>query len=122
MLGSMARVLVLDEPEVAHAVCDVLRERGHDPFVADLSLSDRAAADLAVIRQADAVIVGIRSYDLDGLSVAEAVRRIAPPSMRLIAFGVSQKEMAAVSKQDLFDAYLPRPVTIEALQRAIERA
>ncbi len=111
------RVLVLDDPEIARTVCDVLTDRGHDAFTADPAgaCGERIATTLA-----DAVILDVRPYDLFGIELAERIRRTSRRiPIRLIGFGVSFSILESAGKAHLFDACLPKPVTIEAIEAAL---
>jgi len=113
------RVLVVDDDvDVAESVADVLREHGHEVFIAhgaDEAL-ERISALKPVVAIIDLGLSGMNGYELAVL----ARQRRGDVPLRLIALtGYSGAMERQQSKEAGFDAHLVKPVGLEALLEAI---
>ena len=83
-VGGGARVLLVDdEPKLADAVADALRESG---FAVELAHDGQAALDLALARPFDLVICDLRMPRLDGPSFYRAITASRPALAARVVF------------------------------------
>lgn len=115
------RVLVVDDNEDAAALtAAILRQLGHDVRTAHTAT---AALAVQAAWPPDAAILDIGLPDLDGYTLAAAMRRAAVAPLRLTAltgYG-RQAGVAAHTPPDAaaFDLHLTKPASLDDLQRAL---
>jgi CheY-like chemotaxis protein len=114
------RVLVIDdETDVTLVVAEALRDRGHEVEVAS---SGHDAIAIAADFQPDAALVDIGLPDMDGVTLAELLRGSVPGKrLRLVAFsGYGDAQLrSAVQQRELFDDYLLKPASLQAIEAAL---
>jgi CheY-like chemotaxis protein len=113
------RVLVVDdESEVILVLGDALRERGHQVQVAS---SGHDAVETSIHFRPDAAIVDIGLPDMDGVTLAELLRGAVPDKhLRVVAFsGYSGARIRDAVQRDVFDAYLMKPASLQAIEDAL---
>lgn len=113
------RVLVVDDDHaVAEGLAEVLREYGHEVFVAHDAIE--ALERISALKPA-AAIIDIGLAGMSGYELAKHAReRLGSESMRLIAFtGHSGATERRLSKEAGFDVHLVKPANIDALLQAV---
>lgn len=116
------RVLVVDdEQDVRTMIGAALRARGHLVAVA---ATGHEALETAETFQPDVAIVDVGLPDIDGVTLAEILRgTVTSKPVRVIAFsGYGERRLRAAVGRDLFDEYVLKPATLEAIERAISPA
>jgi DNA-binding response OmpR family regulator len=113
------RILVVDDDhEVADGLAEILREYGHEVFVAH----DAAEAlERISVLEPDAAIIDIGLAGVSGYELAKRAReRRGSESIRLIAFtGHSGAAERRLSKEAGFYVHLVKPANIDALLEAV---
>jgi DNA-binding response OmpR family regulator len=110
-----ARILVVeDDPSVSAYVCAILRGAGYDVAAAsDLEQATVAAADAPL----DVLLSDIVLGRVDGLDVADAVRRLRPAVRTLFMSGYARLRYADGAD----DPVLAKPFEAPELLRRVER-
>ena len=115
-------VIVDDEAPARSRMRDLLADCAHDiPLtIMGEAASGRAALELLADQYADAVILDIRMPEMDGLEVAQHLRRLdAPPSVIFTTaydvYAIRAFEVHAVD-------YLLKPIRLSRLKEALARA
>jgi DNA-binding response OmpR family regulator len=117
----MRVLLIDDEQDVRTMVGAALRARGHLVAVA---ATGHEAIDTAETFQPDVALVDVGLPDIDGVTLAEILRgTVSSKPVRVIAFsGHAERRLRAAVGRDLFDEYVLKPATLEAIERAITAA
>jgi two-component system CheB/CheR fusion protein len=118
----MLDILVIeDDLDARCTLADVLELEGHRVRVAP---DGRTGLALARERPPDVVLCDIALPDTSGYDVAKAVRAEAALSRtQLVALtGYSDAEDRLRAAEAGFDAHLPKPATLESLQRLLVEA
>jgi CheY-like chemotaxis protein len=118
----MMRVLVVDdEAEVTLVIGAALRERGHLVAVAS---TGHEAIETAETFQPDVAILDVGLPDIDGVTLAELIRgTVSGKPVRVIAFsGHGERRLRAAVGRDLFDEYVLKPASLDAIERALSAA
>jgi signal transduction histidine kinase len=113
------RLLIVDDEEsVAYTVSEVLRREGYD---VDMALSgDEAVKKLQVVGY-DLILTDLHMEGVDGISVLEAIRRIAPRTIAIVLTGFASLESAvAAIRHGAYD-YLIKPCVIADLKLTVRR-
>lgn len=113
------RVLVIDDAkEVADVTVAVLRSLG---YVAEAVYDGTAAMSKAVSFEPDFVLIDLVMPEMDGFALLRELRGMFPrKSPRLIAYsGYTQPAFQEAASAAGFDAYLTKPISEEALLRAL---
>jgi two-component system response regulator HydG len=115
-----ARVLVVDDDRaMSEFLVAELEEKGFSP---QFRLSARAALDALAVDPFDVVVTDLNMPQMNGLALCErlAVDHPDVPILVLTAFGSIESAVAAI-RAGAYD-FLTKPVEIEALTLAVERA
>jgi CheY-like chemotaxis protein len=113
------RVLVVDdEYDVTLVVGEALRDRGHE---VECASSGHEAIVIARRFRPDAVLVDIGLPDMDGVTLTELLRgSVAGKHMRVVAFsGYGDPTLRGAIQRDLFDDYLLKPASLQAIEDAL---
>jgi PAS domain S-box-containing protein len=115
-LGSSGRpldvLLVEDNVDAAETLRDVLEAEGHRVRIA---MDGRSGIALARAAAPNVVVCDIGLPDMDGYSVARALRREFPSASLIALTGYAQPSDLALAEQAGFDAHLPKPPPLEIL-------
>jgi CheY-like chemotaxis protein len=114
----MRVLLVDDESDVTLVIGEALRDRGHD---VECASSGHRALAIAVDFCPDAALVDLGLPDMDGVTLAELLRGSVPGKrLRVIAFsGYGNPSLRATVQRDLFDGYLLKPASLQAIEQAL---
>ncbi len=113
------RILVIDDDEtVAAALAEVLRQAGHK---VDVSTSGISGLQLFKPNAYEVVIVDWLMPNMDGLSVAKAIREIAP-IQPIVLTTAWQSQLDAEAVSGVVDAVIPKPWTPKSLWEALQQA
>ncbi|HEX7035789.1 MAG TPA: PAS domain S-box protein [Pseudomonadales bacterium] len=113
-------LVVEDNPDTARSMELLLQALGHDVRVARTGQAGIALADERV---PELMLIDLGLPDMDGYQVARAVRQRFGDRLRLVALtGYGQEEHRRRSREAGFDEHLLKPLSLEALQRILERA
>ncbi|MFB3817702.1 MAG: sigma-54-dependent transcriptional regulator [Candidatus Methylomirabilales bacterium] len=116
----MSRLLVVDDDaESCAVVAEALRAEGYG---VETALDGRAALALAAAQAFDVVIADIRMPDLDGLTLLQRLRRIAPDTSVILmtAFGTVEAALQAI-RDGAYD-YVSKPLRLDEMLQTIRRA
>ncbi len=112
-------ILVVDDDRRARTVLQVnLRER----YTVHLAGSGREALEILQREPVELILSDLRMPDMDGMTLLKTVRTRAPEVVFMImtAYGTVQNAVAAM-KEGAFD-YILKPLKLEEVELAIERA
>ena len=115
-------LLVEDFPELAEVTAELLAEEGLDVRTA---LSGREALEIAPGFQPQLVLCDLYLPDMEGLEVIRELRSMPSTARSCIAVLTAMLETDFVecdSKQLGVDAFLSKPITIEALEKFLAEA
>lgn len=113
------RILVIDDDEtVAAALAEVLRQAGHK---VDVSTSGISGLQLFKPNAYEVVIVDWLMPSMDGLSVAKAIREVAP-IQPIVLTTAWQSQLDAEAVSGVVDAVIPKPWTPKSLWEALQQA
>ena len=112
-------MLVVDDNEgAASSLSTLLEVEGHTVRMATSGLDALRAVDDFV---PEAVILDLGLPDIDGREVARRIRENHGSNVALIALTGWSPDKDAATRPTDFDAYLVKPVDVDALLSAIER-
>lgn len=115
-----ARVLIVDdEPEMAHTLCDGLSDYG---FSAVPASSGRQALTLLTEQPFDALVTDLRMSEMDGLTLMAQAKRLAPerPTLIMTAHGAIDSAIESI-RQGAYH-YLTKPFKLDELAIFLRRA
>jgi CheY-like chemotaxis protein len=113
------RVLVIDDDEtVAAALAEVLRQAGHK---VDVATSGTSGLQLFKPNAYEVVIVDWLMPGMDGLTVAQAIREMAP-LQPIVLTTAWQNQLDAEAVSSIVDAVIPKPWTPRSLWEALQQA
>lgn len=112
------RVLIVDDNhDAADSLASLLKLQGHD---VEAVYSSAAALERTRESPAEVVVLDIGLPQINGYELAEHIRAVSPPSLRLIALsGYGRLEDKHRAMAAGFDLHLIKPVDLEALHDAI---
>ena len=113
------RVLIVDDDQdFGDVLAELVVELGHEVFVAR---SGREALAIASRQQVDVALVDVVLPDINGVTLAGLLRGLVEHvALRVIGIsGLEQFTLEAAADRGIFDARIPKPVSIAALQRAL---
>jgi DNA-binding NtrC family response regulator len=116
----MSRLLVVDDDaESCAVVAEALRAEG---YRVETALDGSAALALATAQPFDVVIADIRMPDVDGLTLLQQLRRLAPETSVILmtAFGTAEAALQAI-RDGAYD-YVSKPLRLEEVLLTIRRA
>jgi signal transduction histidine kinase len=115
----LAKVLVIDDEEIARISCQrVLKREGIQVAMAS---SGREGLEMLMREPPDLVLVDLKMPEMDGVEVARRVRNFDPNIVTIIITGYATIESAvAVMKEGAYD-YLPKPFTPDELVIVVRR-
>lgn len=113
-------ILVVDDDEdTAELLADGLRRRGH---VAEAVFSGHACLERVRELRADVVITDVEMPGVSGIDLCRALRVRHPDLLPIVLTGVGNLEMAiAAIRAGAYD-FIPKPVKLDVLEVAIQRA
>lgn len=115
-----ARVLIVDDdPEMAHTLCEGLHDHGFDAVPAS---SGQQALSLLSEQPFDALVTDLRMSEMDGLSLMIQARRICPdrPTLIMTAHGAIDSAIESI-RQGAYH-YLTKPFKLDELALFLRRA
>jgi CheY-like chemotaxis protein len=117
----MSRVLIVDDDDDSRAVMRLLLETdSHEVHEAADGVSAVAMADTL---KPDVALIDVGLPRLDGYEVAERIRRLAGPSIRLVAVtGYGGEEDRARASAAGFDLYLLKPADPDTVRAVVRRS
>jgi CheY-like chemotaxis protein len=121
---SLMRILYVDdEPLLREALQEVLGNEGHTVVVADGGRAGLQAFREAVARGEpfDVVITDLGMPYVDGRKVAQVVKAEAPGTPVILLTGWGRRMQAENEVPEGIDFLLPKPPTLESLNRALVR-
>lgn len=113
------RVLVVDdEADVTLVIGGALRDRGHEVATAS---SGHEAIETAETFQPDAALIDVGLPDIDGVTLAELLRgTMQSKPVRVVAYsGYGESKLQSAVRRDVFDEYVLKPATLDAIERAL---
>jgi len=117
---SSIRVLIVDdELEMAHTLCDGLCDRGFEAVAAS---SGRAALTLLLEQRFDALVTDLRMPEMDGLTLMSQARALCPerPTLIMTAHGAIDSAIESI-RQGAYH-YLTKPFPLDELVIFLQRA
>ena len=120
--GNAARILVVDdEPGIRNIVRRMLQRAGHQVVVAAHGAEGLAcfAAEPAGF---DLVLTDLSMPEMDGPTMALAIRNLAPQVRILASSGMITPDEEARARAAGIVGFVPKPYTAEGLLAAIRRA
>ena len=112
----MTVLIVDDDAEVGYTIGELLRRRGHT--VTSVT-SGREGLTLAATTSFDMVILDVRMPEMDGFTLLAALRDQGCTAGVVMLTGDSDVEDAVKAAHLGADDYLPKPVRLAALERAL---
>jgi DNA-binding response OmpR family regulator len=112
----MTVLIVDDDAEVGYTIGELLRRRGHT--VTSVT-SGREGLTLAASTSIDMVILDVRMPEMDGFTLLAALRDQGCTAGVVMLTGDSDVEDAVKAAHLGADDYLPKPVRLAALERAL---
>ena len=110
-------VLAEDNPDSRELLQAALEEMGHSVIACADGIS---AVERAVSHTPDAVLVDLGLPGRDGFEVAREIRETLGPAVRLVALtGYGQSADRQRALEAGFDAFLVKPASLDAVQRAL---
>ena len=113
------RVLIIDDArDVADVTAEMVRSLGH---LAETAYDGTAAMGHAVRFQPDIVMVDLVMPDMDGFELVRELKAMFPlKPPKLIAYsGYKQAAFQDAASAAGFDSYLPKPVTLDELDKLL---
>lgn len=122
MQGKQTIKLLLadDEPLARQRLTRLINALAEDYLIVAEAGDGQEAVDLAQQHQADIVLLDINMPALDGMAAADALRQLTPAPVLIFVTAYDQHALAAFDKQAV--DYLLKPVKLERLQQALNRA
>jgi two-component system, LytTR family, response regulator AlgR len=114
----MKALIVDDEPLARERMASLLREAGAE--VIGEAADGRAAVEAAAHLQPDVVLLDIRMPVMDGLEAARHIASIESPPALIFCTAYDEHALAAFEATAI--DYLVKPVRLERLRTALERA
>ena len=114
-------LIVDDEPGIVGSLGDALRRDGHRVEVAG---DGRTALTLLERQEVDLVVTDLRMPDMDGLTLIERLRAVAPrlAATALIMTGDTLRASADPALAGYGDRVIEKPVDLAALRRRVRRS
>ncbi len=114
------RILIIDDDEAhAETVADCLARVGSDCTVAN---SGESGAKLIESDNYDVVITDLKMDDLDGLQILARTREELPDAEVIVLTGHGSIHSAVTAMQHGANTYLTKPLDINELRTAVEKA
>ena len=119
-MNTKAQVLVIDDDAVVgHSFDRVLSEQGYD---VDTVLSGEAGLEEIEARQYDVVFTDIKMPGIDGIEVAERIRRKCPWTPVVVITGYGTTENEAKASVLGVSGFVRKPLTPEMIENVTLRA
>ena len=118
--GRTRRVLIIDDAkDVADVTQEMIRSLGH---IAEVAYDGTSAMGKAVSFQPDIVMIDLVMPEMDGFELARELRSMFPAKPpRFVAYsGFKQAAFQDAAKAVGFDVYLPKPATMDDLQKLLD--
>ena len=115
------RVLIIDDAkDVADVTVEMVKALGHS---AEAAYDGTAAMGAAVRYQPDIILVDLVMPDMDGFELVRELQGMFPDRRpRLVAYsGFKQAAFQDAARAVGFDDYLPKPATLDDLERLLNR-
>src|ERR1700744_1668702 len=116
--GPMKALIVDDEPLAREPLASLLREAGGE--VVGEAADGRAAVEAAAKLTPDVILLDIRMPVMDGLEAARHIAQLESPPAVIFCTAYDEHALAAF-EVSVID-YLLKPVRLERLRAALERA
>ena len=119
MMSEKPHILLVDDDDRARAVLEIdLR----DAYIVHLAANGRQALEKLEREPVELILSDLRMADVDGMSLLETVRTTYPevPFIMMTAYGTVENAVAAM-KRGAFD-YILKPIRIDEIELAIEKA
>lgn len=108
-----------DERDVVRRLCEILEKEGYETFSA---FSGEGVLDVISKNKIDVVIADVQMPKMDGLEVLKRVKGAFPDIEVIMVTGHGDQEVAVASLRNGAIDYLQKPVDLEELLLAVERA
>jgi two-component system response regulator HydG len=114
------RVLIVDDDEPhAEAVAEILGRAGCECTIAN---SGRRGASLIDSENFDVVVTDLKMEDVDGLEILRKTKDELPEAEVILLTGHGTLQSALAAGQHGAQTYLTKPIDIQELRRAVEKA
>ena len=121
----MLRILIAeDEPPLQRALIRMIGEAGADYIVTGTAMNGKKALELLKEQPADVIFSDVRMPVMDGLELAEAVRREFPAVEVVMVTGYQEFQYVQRALQSRVYDYITKPVarvTMESLLQRLDR-
>jgi CheY-like chemotaxis protein/HPt (histidine-containing phosphotransfer) domain-containing protein/signal transduction histidine kinase len=119
---SPLRIMLVEDHEVNRRVTSLLLE--HLGYVIDVAESGKRALELLQAQHYDVILMDIQMPELDGIATTRLIRRLRPtsyqPQIIALTANTMQGDRDYYLQQGL-DDYLAKPLSIDALEAALQR-
>jgi PAS domain S-box-containing protein len=117
--GGKRVLLVDDEPAIREAVAATLMDSGYEVYLAEDG-TDALALYHQRRREIDIVLTDISMAQMDGVTLARALRKLDPDVRIVVSSGHFSKENAAILESAGVTVFLDKPYNAEKLLRSLE--
>jgi two-component system response regulator AtoC len=117
-VAAMEILVIDDDPELRHALTDVLADAGHS--ITDLG-DGQAAATLLAERTFDVILSDVKLPGIDGLTLLRTVRKDAPLTDFILMTAFANVRHAVASLKEGASDYLTKPFALDELLHHIAR-
>ena len=115
-----ANILIIDdEKDQAELIAESLRNVGYTCSTAE---SGNKVIDIIRKDRIDVVITDLVMHDMDGMEILKEIKEKVPDTEVILITGHGTDETAVISKQKGAATYLTKPVDINILRAAVEKA
>jgi DNA-binding NtrC family response regulator len=116
----MKRILVIDdEPSIRHALLMGLTS---EEFEVDGAEDGKSGIQLGSVKPYDVLIVDLCLPDIDGLEVIHKIESVFPETVSIMITGNPQGSIALEVKNQGVTAFLEKPLDLQSVKLAIQRA
>ena len=113
----MSQVLIVDDDrEMAHGMCEALRRSGH---AVDVAWTGRQGLQRLEASHYDIVVSDLRLPDVDGREVLATARRLRPETPVMLVTAFASVDSAVDCLREGATDYLTKPFSPEALVRSV---
>jgi DNA-binding NtrC family response regulator len=111
------RILIVDDEEsIRIATAAILEDEG---YIVDTAVSGKEAIDKSNANLYNVAIIDYRLPDMEGTELLSSLRETTPKMMKIMVTGYPSIQNAVTSVNKGADAFLMKPVSIEALLKTI---
>lgn len=112
-MDECARILVVDDEEsIRTTLTAILEDAG---YIVDCAANGREAIAMSNANFYNAALIDYRLPDMEGTELLTALRETTPPMVKIMVTGYPSMQNAIESVNKRADAFLMKPVSIEAM-------